>query len=98
MSVLLALAKGSAVGGGIDFGTTGVGNLQISTDGGTTWNDATTATITAGTTSVLVRTPITDDALSEAIESFTLTATRTTGTTTNLSATGTATIADDDCR
>ena len=62
----------------------------------TTWTDATTATIAAGTTSVLVRTPIVDDALNEAAETFTLTATRTAGTTTNAAATGTATIIDND--
>ena len=65
VSVALALANGSALGGGVDYGTAGAGNLQVSTDGGTTWIDATSATIAAGTTSVLVRTPITDDALDE---------------------------------
>ena len=45
---------------------------------------------------MLVRTPITNDALDEAAETFTLTATRTGGTTTNASATGTATITDND--
>ena len=61
-----------------------------------TWVDATSATITAGTTKVLVRTPITDDLLDENLETFTLTATRTAGTTTNASALSTATITDND--
>ena len=96
VSVALALANGSALGGGVDYGTAGAGNLQVSTDNGTTWNDATTATITAGTTSVLVRTPIVIDALDENAETFTLTATRTAGITSNASALGTATITDND--
>ena len=96
VTVNLALANGTATGGGVDFGTAGAGNLQVSTDNGTTWNDATTATIAAGTTSVLVRTPIVDDSLNESAENFTLTATRTAGTTTNVAATGTASIIDDD--
>ncbi|MFZ6820687.1 hypothetical protein ACO0KW_20490, partial [Undibacterium sp. Ji22W] len=60
------------------------------------WNNAATATIAAGATSVLVRTPITDDLISEVNETFDLTVTRTAGTTTNASATGTATITDND--
>ena len=61
VTVALALANVTAVGGGVDYGTAGAGNLQVSNDGGTTWVSATSATIAAGTTSVLVRTPITDD-------------------------------------
>ena len=49
-----------------------------------------------GSTSVQVRTAITDDTIDEPSEAFELTATLTTGTTTNASATGTGTIADDD--
>ena len=96
VTTALALANVTAVGGGVDYGAAGAGNLQVSTDGGTTWNDATSATIAAGTTSVLVRTPITDDLLDENIETFTLTATRTVGTTTNTSVAGTGTITDND--
>src|SRR5262249_19516409 len=96
VSVSLALANGTATGGRVDFGTGGAGNLQASTDGGTTWADSTTATIAANQTSILVRTPITDDAISEFSENFTLTATVTGGVTTNPSATGTGTIADND--
>ena len=50
----------------------------------------------AGATSVLVRTPINNDALDENAESFTLTATRTAGVTIEPSVTGTATINDND--
>ncbi len=92
VSVNLVLANGSALGGGVDYGA----SLEVSTDGGATWTTASSATIAAGSTSVLVRTPITDDALNEAAETFTLTAIRTAGTTTNASVTGTATIADND--
>ena len=97
MSFNLALANGTALGGGTDYGTGGAGNLEVSTDGGTTWTDAASATIAAGSTSVLVRTPIVERrARREAAETFTLTATRTAGTTTNASAAGTATITDND--
>nr|WP_295772086.1 type I secretion C-terminal target domain-containing protein [Rhodoferax sp.] len=92
----LVLANGTATGAGTDFGSSSGTNLQVSTDGGGTWFNATTATIAAGLTSILVRTPIIQDALIEADETFTLTATRTAGTTTNISATGTATIVDDE--
>ena len=59
MSVSLALADGTAVGGGTDYGAT----LEVSTDGGATWTPGSTATIAAGSAGVLVRAPITDDAL-----------------------------------
>ncbi|MBK7238093.1 MAG: type I secretion C-terminal target domain-containing protein [Sterolibacteriaceae bacterium] len=45
---------------------------------------------------MLVRAPIVDDAINEPTETFTLTATRTAGSTTNPSATGTGTILDND--
>jgi len=51
-------------------------------------------TIAANGTYVLVRTPITADMLNEVSETFTLIATRTTGTTLNASASGLATITD----
>ena len=92
-TVNLALTNGSA--GAADFGPA----LEVSTDGGTTWLAATSATFPANQTSVLVRTPITSDTLDEADETFSLTATRTAGTAvTNPggTATGTATITDDD--
>ncbi|WMW79455.1 Calx-beta domain-containing protein [Undibacterium cyanobacteriorum] len=95
-TVSLALANGTATGTGTDYGSGTATNLQVSTDGGLNWTNATTATIAAGATSVLVRTPITEDTLDEIDETFTLTATRTAGTTTNASAVGTATITDND--
>ena len=96
VSFSLALADVTALGGGIDYGTVGAGNLQVSTDGGATWTDATTATIAPETTSVLVRTPIVNDSLNENLEFFTLTATRTAGLTVNPDATGTGAISDND--
>ena len=92
VSVSLALANGSATGGGVDFGA----SLEVSTDGGTTWAPAAGAIFAPGSTSLLVRTPIVNDALDEFSEAFTLTATVTAGTTTNADATGIATIADND--
>ena len=90
MSVNLTAADGTATA--TDYGP----SIEVSTDGGTTWNAASSATIAAGSSSVLVRAPILDDSLNEASETFTLTATRTSGTTTNASASGTATITDTD--
>ncbi|MBI5279106.1 MAG: hypothetical protein HY854_21910, partial [Burkholderiales bacterium] len=90
-TVSLSLASGSA-----SVGTDTGASLEVSTDGGSTWATASSATIAAGSTSVLVRTAITDDALDEPAEAFTLTATRTAGTTTNASDTGAGTITDDD--
>ena len=69
-------------------------NIQVFVSG--SWVNATSVTIPAGSMSVQVRTAITDDAIDEPSEAFDLTATRTAGTTTNASATGTGTIADDD--
>ncbi|MBC3809716.1 choice-of-anchor K domain-containing protein, partial [Undibacterium seohonense] len=90
----LALANVSATGVGVDYGSGGANNLQISTNGGGTWINATSVTIAAGLTSVLVRTPVNTDNLVEPSETFTLTATRTAGVTSNASAVGTATITD----
>ncbi len=84
-TVSLALGNGTATGGGVDFGSTTATNLQVSTDGGRTWTNATSATFAAGSTSVLVRTPIVNDTVYEGNENFTLTATRTAGTTANTS-------------
>jgi uncharacterized repeat protein (TIGR01451 family) len=96
VSFNLALANGTASGTGTDYGTAGAGNLQVSTNGGASWADAASATIAAGQTSLLVRTPIVNDTLYENSESFTLTATATSGNTNNASATGTGTITDND--
>ncbi|MBU0498603.1 MAG: VWA domain-containing protein, partial [Gammaproteobacteria bacterium] len=98
-TVSLALNDGTAQGAGVDYGSAGPGNLLVSTDGGTTWSDATSATIPAGQTSLLVRSPINNDSIDEPNETFTLTATRTAGTpVTNPggAASGTSTIIDDD--
>src|SRR5262249_23629841 len=85
---------GSATGSGTDYGTSGAGNLQVFVGGA--WVDASTATIPAGTTSIQVRTPVTNDTLDENTENFTLTATVQSGTTATPNAVGTATINDDD--
>jgi hypothetical protein len=90
VGVSLALTSGTATSGA-DFGTA----LQVSTDG-INWTTASAATIAAGSTSVLVRAPLTNDALTEGIENFTLTATRTSGVTINSTAIGTAIVSDDE--
>lgn len=95
-SVGLALTDGTAKGAGVDYGSTGSNNLQVSTDGGTTWVDATTATFAPNTTTLLVRTPLNNDKAIEPSEAFTLTATTTAGTTLSPTASGTGNIADDD--
>ena len=70
--------------------------LEVSFDGGATWTVTASATIAAGNTTVLVRTPIADDALVESTESFSLTATVTAGPTRNTASKGTGTIVDND--
>ena len=97
----LALASSGAspaTGLGVDYGAVGATNIQVSTDNGVTWTNATAATIAANSTYVLVRTPITQDALTETSETFTLAATLTAGTatgaTTATTAVGTGTITD----
>ncbi|WP_374539644.1 Calx-beta domain-containing protein, partial [Micromonospora aurantiaca (nom. illeg.)] len=90
-TVSLGLANGSATQPG-DYTTA----LEVSTDGGTTWTPATSATFAPGATSVLVRTPVVNDSLAEVTENFTLTATTTAGVTSNPSAQGVASIIDND--
>jgi VCBS repeat-containing protein len=90
----LALANGTATGGGIDYGSGTATNLQVSNDNGATWINAISATIPILGSYVLVRTPIIADVAFEVSETFTLTATRTAGITTNTSAIGIATITD----
>jgi VCBS repeat-containing protein len=90
----LALTNGTATGAGVDYGAAGATNLQVSTDNGATWTNASVATIAANATYVLVRTPITPDFVTEVSETFTLTATRTGGVTSNVSSVGTAIITD----
>ena len=89
----LALTGVTATGGGIDFGDAGSANLQVFD--GTQWVDTTSAIILAGDGTTQIRTPILDDALADAGETFTLTATVTSGTTTNATAFGTGTIQDE---
>jgi Ca2+-binding RTX toxin-like protein len=91
-TVTLALANGTATVG-TDTGATAA--LQYSTNGGTSWTTGTSATIAAGQTSLLVRTAITDDRLEEGLENFSLTATRSAGSTANTLATGYGLISDD---
>jgi|GEM_PF-1105988 len=95
-TVSLAFTDGTAVGGGVDYGSVGANNLQVSFDGGATWANATSATIPAGSSSFVVRTPVTDDALNEFDETFSLTATTTAGVTANPSASTSTTIFDND--
>jgi Ca2+-binding RTX toxin-like protein len=85
----LALANGTATGGGVDFGTAGAGNLQVFD--GSNWVDATSVTFNPGQTSVQVRTPLVNDGLIEAAETFTLIASAASGTS-NGSGEGTTTI------
>lgn len=91
--VNLALADGTADGGGVDYGSGGADNLQVFVGG--VWTDATSATFAIGEDTILVRTPIVDDVDFEADETFTLTATAPAGTA-NGSAVGTGTIESDD--
>ncbi len=84
-AISLALATGTA--SAADFGST---SFEVSLNGGATWSTYSSAVTLTGTTA-LVRTTITNDAISDNNETFTLTATPTGGT----AATGTATIKDD---
>ena len=94
IDVNLSLANGTAFGGGVDFGAVGAGNLQVFD--GTTWADATTATIAAGEMHIQVRTPIIDDNIDEPNENYSLTVDVTAGTTTNIQVVGNGTIIDND--
>ena len=93
-TVSLGLTAGTGTGGGTDFGSaTATTNLQYSIDGGANWLDYSTTgafALPAGG-SVLVRTPINNDATPDNNEAFTLTATPAGGQ----AATGTGTIKDD---
>ena len=94
-TVSLTLANGTGANAATIGTDTGAqSTIQVSTDNGTTWTTSTTATFSAGNTSVLVRVPLLQDSLNESNETFTLTATRTSGTTANLSASGTGTIVE----
>jgi Ca2+-binding RTX toxin-like protein len=94
ITVALALTDGRAAGLGVDFGSSGAGNLQVSTDG-VTWANASSATFAAGVKELFVRTAVVADNVPnpayvvggtqpqflnvEGNERFTLSATVTTG-------------------
>ncbi|MEY4747903.1 MAG: hypothetical protein RIQ60_117 [Pseudomonadota bacterium] len=88
---------GNAAQGG-DFGVAGTpfDGMQVSTDGGKTWVAGNTVTVPVGQTQALVRVPVTDDAVDEFDESFSLTATRTVAGVETLVQVATATIVDND--
>ncbi|WP_077592468.1 tandem-95 repeat protein [Polaromonas sp. A23] len=89
VTVTLETTNGTATGA--DYGA----GLQYSVNGGTTWANYTGAmVISSGKTSVLVRTTTTADGSIEGSETFTLTATVSSGPVINSVAVGTATILD----
>ncbi|MDP2034757.1 MAG: tandem-95 repeat protein [Polaromonas sp.] len=89
VTVTLATTNGTA--SGADYGS----SLEYSINGGTTWTAYSgSLVIAAGKTSVLVRTSTTPDDAIESSETFTLTATLSSGPISNSTATGTATILD----
>ena len=83
----------TADGETVDFGILGLDELQVFN--GTAYVPATSATFAPGVTTIQLRTPIADDALAEPVETFTVTATVTGGTTCNPFDTGIGTIQDD---
>lgn len=91
IALSLSLTAGTATSG-TDYTTA----MQVSTNGGSSWTTANTVTIDAGQTSAQVRVPITNDTADESAETFTLTASVTSGETANPFVIGTATITDDD--
>ncbi|MDP1955177.1 MAG: tandem-95 repeat protein [Polaromonas sp.] len=89
VTVTLQTTNGTA--SGADYGAT----LQYSLNGGTTWTNYTgSMVVSSGKTSVLVRTTTTVDGSIEGSETFTLTATVSSGPVINSVAVGTATILD----
>ncbi|MDP3356952.1 MAG: type I secretion C-terminal target domain-containing protein, partial [Polaromonas sp.] len=89
VTVTLQTTNGTATGA--DYGAT----LQYSLNGGTTWTNYTgSMVVSSGKTSVLVRTTTTVDGSIEGSETFTLTATVSSGPVINSVAVGTATILD----
>ncbi|MFD2448797.1 retention module-containing protein [Vogesella fluminis] len=91
-SLVLVLSNGSAVSPA-DYAATG---FQYSTDGGVSWSDYTgTIPISAGASQLLVRTSTVDDSVDEANETFTLSATLSSGGT-SYSDSAIATIIDND--
>ncbi|MDR3651387.1 MAG: Ig-like domain-containing protein, partial [Paludibacter sp.] len=79
---------------GTDTGTP----IQYSIDGGNTWTIWASGSISipAGITSIKISVPTIDDNIAEPTETFNLSANITSGNTTNVSETGTATILDND--
>ncbi|MFM6829070.1 MAG: cadherin domain-containing protein [Novosphingobium sp.] len=106
VTVSLALADGRASGTGVDFGSTGATNIQVSSDG-VNWTNATSLTFTTGSRERFVRTAIVaDNTLNPAYvpggtepqylnvegnERFTLSATVTAGATALANGTSTVT-------
>ena len=80
-TITLTLAAGSATGDGADFGSgTASANLEYSLDGGTTWIAySTTPNPTLTGTTLLARTPVIEDTISDSGETLTLTATSSGG-------------------
>jgi uncharacterized repeat protein (TIGR01451 family) len=72
--------------------------IQYSIDGGLTWTTWVSGSITipSGVTSLLFNVPTINDAISELTETLSLTATVSSGNTSNVSDTGTGTILDND--
>ncbi|MDZ7818211.1 MAG: hypothetical protein U5K55_06180, partial [Aliarcobacter sp.] len=93
----LSLADIEALGLGTDYGSASATNIQVSYDNGIIWSNATSATIVAGSTSVLIRTPILDDSIDENNETFKLITTVTSGDVmNNTNPFGIGTIIDND--
>ncbi|WP_189375091.1 retention module-containing protein, partial [Vogesella alkaliphila] len=91
-SLVLVFGNGSALSPA-DYAATG---FQYSTDGGISWNDYTGAIpISAGASQLLVRTTTVGDSVDEANETFTLSATLSSGGA-SYSDSAVATILDDD--
>ena len=90
-TVTLALADGTAIDA--DYNEA---RFEFSTDGGTTWTAVSgPIAVPAGTSSLLVRTDTVADGVDEPDETFTLTGTLSSGSST-VADTGTATIVDGD--
>lgn len=60
VSISLALGEGRTSSAGIDYGSAGAGNIQVSSDG-VNWSNATSATFSAGSKELFVRTAIVAD-------------------------------------
>ncbi|MEI8305079.1 MAG: Calx-beta domain-containing protein, partial [Burkholderiales bacterium] len=94
-SVTLGFSPRSTASAGTDYST----ELQVSTDGGTTWvaySPGSSVSIPVGSTSMLARTLVIDDRLLEGEEAVILDATMTAGAQGSSSASGEARITDTD--